>query len=100
MHVPLLHNLLDFIAQTGETAAFGHEGRSYVILPMEAYLSRFGAKAGKTSLTEQEVIDRINREIVQWKTSENAETLAIDSNFPHATLEGTSLGEDNNNVNH
>lgn len=94
-----LQKLLEFIEKTGETVAFVHDDRSYVITAMDAYLSRVELKKSSSHLTEKVQIDRINQEIAQWHEREKDETLAIDSKSARATLEVTRVQEDTDRVN-
>ncbi|MDO8490265.1 MAG: hypothetical protein Q7S47_02500 [bacterium] len=94
-----IHALLEFIEKTGETVAFIHGEKPYVITPMDAYISKIECKRSTEHLTEKKQIDRINEEIAQWHEHEKGETLAIDSKSAHATLEVTHVQEDIDHVN-
>ncbi|MBI4268379.1 hypothetical protein HY627_00910 [Candidatus Uhrbacteria bacterium] len=84
--------LLDFVSETGDSAFFPYRNASFVLVPAATYLSRIGTgKASAQSLTDAELVEKINREIDGIGHDNSPQMLAIDTNSVHDTLEDTHV---------
>lgn len=58
--------LINIVDRTGDKVIFFTEGKSYVIMPLDQYEATLRQdKIG--NLSEQGLIDKINRDIAMWK---------------------------------
>ncbi|NUM25008.1 MAG: hypothetical protein HUU49_00095 [Candidatus Buchananbacteria bacterium] len=84
-----LQKIIDLIKQTGDNCiVLDHEGNpAYVLMTLADYQKMVIGRAEVAGLSEEELIDKINRDIASWKASSQQEeidnwqavTAAIDS---------------------
>lgn len=87
-----IKKLINLVRKTGDRMiVFDQEGSSYVLMSVEDYESLLLAKSGVSGLTEEELLDKINREIAIWKSNQEEEMLdnfkAIDNDNVEMLLE-------------
>lgn len=66
-----LQNVIDLIQRTGDKAIVLEKGKpSYVMMRIKDYEGLILGKSGVRGLTEDELLDKINREIAVWKSDQ------------------------------
>lgn len=70
-----LDRVLDLIKKTGDKAIIvpvpsTRDSDPYIIVPIEQYEQIISAKVNYAEMTEQEILNRVNREISLWKQSQ------------------------------
>lgn len=77
MRQDILLKILDCASITGDTVIFEHRGRPLVIMGFDAYQASVHAQEGVARLSEQELLDKINRTIALWKQERVQEDIDI-----------------------
>lgn len=69
--------VLDLIKRTGDKLVFydSSNDSSFVILPLDQYEKLLAGTPGVKGLTEQELLDKINRDIALWRSEQKLEKL-------------------------
>jgi len=72
-----LEKIIDLIKKTGDNCVvLDHEGKpAYVIMGFDDYQSLVLDKSEVASLTEDELLKKINRDIATWKATQDADNL-------------------------
>lgn len=66
-----LQSIIELIEKTGDKAIVLDKGRpAYVMMRLKDYEGLILGKAGVRGLTEEELLDKINREIAVWKSDQ------------------------------
>lgn len=66
-----LQSVIELIEKTGDKAIVLEKGKpAYVMMRLKDYEGLILGKAGVRGLTEEELLDKINREIAIWKSSQ------------------------------
>ena len=66
-----LQHVIDLIEKTGDKAVVLEKGRpAYVVIRLKDYEELILGKSGVRGLTEDELLDKINREIAVWKNDQ------------------------------
>ena len=71
-----LEQIVRLMKKTGDKFIVNAEGENFVILPIDQYERMIDVQAGNKlthELTEDELIERINDEIAQWRMTQNSE---------------------------
>lgn len=58
--------IINIVDRTGDKVIFFTEGKSYVIMPLRQYEALLQVDKG-SSLSENDLIDKINKDIAMWK---------------------------------
>jgi aminoglycoside phosphotransferase family enzyme len=71
-----IQKVISLIRKTGDRMIiFDQEGFSYVLMNVDDYEDLLLARSGVAGLTEEELLDKINREIAVWKSNQEDDTL-------------------------
>ena len=72
-----LPKIIELIKQTGDNCiVLDHEGNpAYVLMTLTDYQKMIVARAEVAGLTEEELIDKINRDVASWKVSAQQEEI-------------------------
>ncbi|MFA7662531.1 MAG: hypothetical protein WCX88_01265 [Patescibacteria group bacterium] len=71
-----IKKVIGLIRKTGDRMIiFDQEGFSYVLMSVEDYEDLLLARSGVAGLTEEELLDKINREIAVWKSNQEDDAL-------------------------
>ena len=92
--MPNLEKLVNLLKKTGDKAIILNENGDpgYVIMTVNDYEDLILGKSGVSDLTEEQLLDKINRDIAIWKDSQELKELAVDQyNFAR------DIGEYNDN---
>jgi len=75
-----LQKLVNLLKKTGDKAVVLDESGdpSYVIMTVSDYEELILGKSGVSGLTEEELLDKINRDITIWKDTQELKELSID----------------------
>ena len=75
-----LQKLVNLLKKTGDKAIVldDHGDPSYVIMTISGYEDLILGKSGVADLTEDELLDKINRDIAIWKDSQELKELSVD----------------------
>ena len=75
-----LQKLVNLLKKTGDKAIVLDErgDPSYVIMTISGYEDLILGKSGVADLTEDELLDKINRDIAIWKDSQELKELSVD----------------------
>jgi hypothetical protein len=95
-----LHKIVALIKKTGDKAIVLNENGDpdYVLMAVGDYEDLVFGKAEVRGLTEQELLDKINRDIAIWKTDQEAGDLPIDQyNFARDIGDYNEFGEEKAN---
>jgi PHD/YefM family antitoxin component YafN of YafNO toxin-antitoxin module len=95
-----LQKIVDLIKKTGDKAIILNENGDpdYVLMAVGDYEDLVFGKAEVRGLTEQELLDKINRDIAIWKTDQEVNDLAIDQyDFAREIGDYTEFGHKNAN---
>ncbi|MGB0757030.1 MAG: hypothetical protein ACPGO5_01090 [Patescibacteria group bacterium] len=60
--------LLDVVDKTREKIFFFSANRTYVVMSLEQYESLLGQSKQSHDLSEEELLEKINRDIAMWKS--------------------------------
>ena len=75
--MPKLKRILDLIRKTGDRYIFEDEqGNSFVILSIDDYENLVLKNSPVKDLSEEELLNKINKDIALWKASQSEEKLA------------------------
>jgi len=82
-----LEKIIDLIKKTGDNCVvLDHDGKpAYVIMSFDDYQSLVLNKSEVASLTEDELLRKINRDVATWKATQDADNL---DNWPALTQRG------------
>jgi len=75
-----LQKLVNLLKKTGDKAIVldDHGDPSYVIMTIAGYEDLILGKSGVADLTEDELLDKINRDIAIWKDTQELKELSVD----------------------
>jgi hypothetical protein len=78
--MPNLEKLVNLLKKTGDKAIILNENGDpgYVIMTVNDYEDLILGKSGVSDLTEEELLDKINRDIAIWKDSQELKELSVD----------------------
>lgn len=65
--------LIEVVNRTKEKVVFFNGDESYVIMPLDQYESSFSQVGEKESQSEEDLVNKINRDIAEWKSQLAAE---------------------------
>jgi hypothetical protein len=81
-----LDEIMDFVVDTGERAVFVHRDQPLIVMNFSAFRALTNMdrqKVSSVSLTGEELLSRINREIAFWKQGQDARSAnGVDSERP------------------
>lgn len=78
--MPNFKKLVNLIKKTGDKAIILDENGEpgYVVMTVNDYEDLILGKSGVSGLTENELLDKINRDIAIWKDSQELKELSVD----------------------
>lgn len=82
MFSPSFEKIIDLAKRTGDKVIVVPEfSEPFVIMPVEQYEELATKKVNYESMTEEEILNRVNREISLWKQAQREIGLSTDMNF-------------------